>query len=105
MMLRVTEDTTQYHRLQHSMHMCDHYVMISGCLNCILGSLKIFFFFKDNLKGFVFMLKLLFAAVRSNAAHSATVARRFYLCEVKWSEVILSALKSVEVHFHVADAL
>lgn len=64
-----------------------------------------FFFFKDNLKGFVFMLKLLFAAVRSNAAHSATVARRFYLCEVKWSEVILSALKSVEVHFHVADAL
>lgn len=25
MMLRVTEDTSQYHRLQHSLHMCHHY--------------------------------------------------------------------------------
>lgn len=24
MMLRVTEDTSQYHRLQHSAHTCDH---------------------------------------------------------------------------------
>jgi len=40
------------------------------------------------------MLKLLSVPIRSNATYSATVGTRIYLCEIKWSDVIVSPLKS-----------